>query len=856
MRHLARAIIVVLLLTPGPAWAHDLCDPPIPETSCFEDDLGDTLLRRTCTPADWPVNPGRHPDLLAYRTGNWLVYDPETSLFEGEFNLPYGPYFRLDIVLDGLMNPAGPCWYSDTQQIWTTFDPLLYGPNPVLGRVQIDVDGHIDTGGWIGESSRPQDSLLGNVGRFGYRAYSPGGGPYAYRTATCYPDTLAPFSHEPKVWRGGNDVCLHLPGSMNGDSGEITGIDKLVGDQDDLFETGETWILHGHFFCRAPRDVGGGSFYCPETQLMFAHDVAADETTISFVFQVHQDPTTLDFDPTNEFSVVEILWGFEQMSQLIPTGDPALDAILWDWQDQIPYDYLDSQYWGLEMLLSTCYTSAPADDQPFAWTDFAERMGSPDNRPGDLTGDGVVDAEDAADFASSIVEYDGIGLWDADGIPNNGSLTIPNYPMNFSLYDINYDGIVTSEDFPGAITDCNSNGIDDCLDVTSYSLDLGPGHETAELFALADFTGDDLPDFVTKFGYPATSLRLFRNQGDLTFERDQLVAVGHSEWNAIIAPDLDGDGDADVVMLFDDGLATLFSDGAGNLSNLLDYGGGAVHLSATAARLNADDHVDVAVTKADPEEVVVYLNQGDGTLGLPVSLGGSGTEIAAGDLENDGDIDLVTSAVILRNQGDGTFGAPEPHGLDAEGLVLADLDNDGYLDLAGSRLIAFNDRNGSFEDPQQHDLSMCIVAIDLDDDGWIDLARGNGKPALMNRMQRLLSSPCNWRGLGFSCPLAAGDLDLDGDDDLLGSGGVYVNQCPAPRSPDCNNNGIPDECEVAGDLDFDSDVDLADFQVFAGCLGGPGAFGTPGCHGADLECDGDVDLADFALFQQQFSSPE
>jgi WD40 repeat protein len=64
---------------------------------------------------------------------------------------------------------------------------------------------------------------------------------------------------------------------------------------------------------------------------------------------------------------------------------------------------------------------------------------------------------------------------------------------------------------------------------------------------------------------------------------------------------------------------------------------------------------------------------------------------------------------------------------------------------------------------------------------------------------------------------------------------------------------------LPGDLDVDADVDLADYERFAACLGGPGESVAPaGCDPADfpfadLDQDGDTDLADFAAFTQSFA---
>lgn len=67
---------------------------------------------------------------------------------------------------------------------------------------------------------------------------------------------------------------------------------------------------------------------------------------------------------------------------------------------------------------------------------------------------------------------------------------------------------------------------------------------------------------------------------------------------------------------------------------------------------------------------------------------------------------------------------------------------------------------------------------------------------------------------------------------------------------------------VPGDLDGDTDVDLDDFELFAGAWAGPVVWNPPpGCEPAqfiraDLDDDLDVDLADFAIFQARFTGPQ
>jgi len=81
---------------------------------------------------------------------------------------------------------------------------------------------------------------------------------------------------------------------------------------------------------------------------------------------------------------------------------------------------------------------------------------------------------------------------------------------------------------------------------------------------------------------------------------------------------------------------------------------------------------------------------------------------------------------------------------------------------------------------------------------------------------------------------------------------------PQPDS-DWNHNGTPDGCEPAGDLDGDGDVDLDDVARLLASLAGPDN-ANPGVpaewfDAADLTHDGDVDLADFSRLQRWFGVP-
>ncbi len=119
--------------------------------------------------------------------------------------------------------------------------------------------------------------------------------------------------------------------------------------------------------------------------------------------------------------------------------------------------------------------------------------------------------------------------------------------------------------------------------------------------------------------------------------------------------------------------------------------------------LNNDGNLDIVTVNYDDDTYSFLAGNGDGTFDAQVT-GATGTEpydVAIGDLDNDGNLDIVVTNGLsntysfISGNGDGTFDA-QVTGATGSGpafLALGDLDKDGNLDIVTAN---YNDNNVSF----------------------------------------------------------------------------------------------------------------------------------------------------------------
>jgi hypothetical protein len=260
------------------------------------------------------------------------------------------------------------------------------------------------------------------------------------------------------------------------------------------------------------------------------------------------------------------------------------------------------------------------------------------------------------------------------------------------------------------------------------------------------------------------------------------------------------------------------------------------------------------------DSVSILENRGAGEFADPRTLDAhkGSPLLAAGDLDGDGDLDLVTAGygsrqlVVLEN---GLTGfarrteRPDLPGFPTRYLISKDLDGDGTDEILITGytpgLLLLSKQPGDAVPSVREKIELVpwgeshVLPLDIDGDGAVDLiAPGSGCPDLQvllgDRSGRFAAQPPLHAGLQVSVVEAA-DWNGDGDLDLAGdaspSGIALLLRTPATRSTDCNRNGVPDEC----DRDCNQNGTPDDCDLASGA--------SRDCDGNSIpdECDQDCD---------------
>ena len=559
----------------------------------------------------------------------------------------------------------------------------------------------------------------------------------------------------------------------------------------------------------------------------------------------------------------------------------------------------------------------------------------PDECEPDCNGNAVPDDWDISSGTSTDCNRNGIP--DECESDCNGNAVPDDWDISSGTStDCDQNGIPDECDLSGGMSqDCNGNGLPDECDLRPTFL-LAPAERVpaavgAANLAVADMDGDGHSDLVVA-NVEANSLSLARNKGDGTFADAVTFFAGRAAVRWVLSADFDGDGDSDLAAS-EVGLTVFIlrnaGDGTMGAPEILGVPAALTWAEAAAAEdFDNDGSIDFAVAYGLFFVAVVW-NEGDGTFSTSpttLTIGHWPNRLAAADLNNDGATDLVCSTYcdvegscnclsILLNAGERGF--EDAMRIDVEGLwgafgvAASDLDGDGDIDLAGTGAsrttpsgdfawFLFNAGDGTFGPAVKYHLgwqSQAIAAGDMEGDGDIDLAIcgggwfWNSVWVLPNNGSGTFAPALSFTVENGPVAVSMADLDQNGLPDLAvanhqgGSVSVLLNRSLAPFSPDCNGNGIPDECDIAsgeaaddngdgvpdgcqdlgrvfrrGDANASGDLDIADAIFLLGYLFAQDA--APAClDAADANDSGAIDIADAIavlshLFAQAGPLPE
>ena len=348
----------------------------------------------------------------------------------------------------------------------------------------------------------------------------------------------------------------------------------------------------------------------------------------------------------------------------------------------------------------------------------------------DFTRDGVNDLA-AANRGSSLGIIHPGGTGGVFPIPPQNVFFAP--PFKIATGDLDGDGDTDI----AATTDTGTGGDIQVLlnDGTGTMVDgptIASGGSPSSIDA-ADFDSDGDDDLVWQlFGFRFDDAGAAFSNGDGTFSAPILLNVTDCGPGQVTASDMDGDAD-------------------GTFGAAFEVQTEAIPRMPIGADMDGDGLNDLvtAHSTGNGGDIAVSLNNGDGTFAphVEIDTGTSHLEVAAADLDADGDIDLATvdtedSATVFINDGSGTaFDSDQLPGEEISGLRnaiavdIGDIDSDGRPDVVVANSsgydigVWFNNGGGSFQQNALHygvntDLFDLQLA-DFNGDGLLDVAVPN-----------------------------------------------------------------------------------------------------------------------------------
>lgn len=426
--------------------------------------------------------------------------------------------------------------------------------------------------------------------------------------------------------------------------------------------------------------------------------------------------------------------------------------------------------------------------------------------------------------------------------------------------------------------------------VDGYVLDL----------VLGDFNGDGTLDIAAAIP-SATVITVLINAGDSSFTAGVNYPSGGS-CNSIVAADFDGDSILDLAVTNGDeaSIGLLIGNGDGTFQSPLTFPTPSDPRALEIGDFNGNGFDLAFLTgEMNSASVVVFLNDGFGSFtgGGLIATDSNPTHLVAGNFNGDAHTDLVVShhAVlgffpehsiwILDGNGDGSFQAPSYFDVpfNEAAIIYTDVNWDKTADLIVAvddddvclgRIRALeNDGQGEFSSAFYTDwvwdCPVYLLGVDFDGDSLIDIGSaastyyiGSDEIQIhLNRGTSLTYGPMLLYSEGWVTSMTSGDLDGDGDPDIVAANWIFVpdqtsgsSGMPGDRSESYYSISVIDNydngglcCEgQRGDVDTSGGTDVADVSYIVDYLFGP--IPSLPCEGeADVNGSLDVNISDLTF---------
>lgn len=316
----------------------------------------------------------------------------------------------------------------------------------------------------------------------------------------------------------------------------------------------------------------------------------------------------------------------------------------------------------------------------------------------------------------------------------------------------------------------------------------------------ADIDGDGRRDVIAGGWW-------YRNPGRNAARWDR-HAFGAPANNFAAILDVDGDGRPDILATTgrgdepDSRLVLAHNRGGGRFTTIgpVAAGAGDFLQGVAAGRFGRDRRLQVALAWNAPDHGIELLTLPEGAVDgrwslVKISDRSQDEQLSAGDIDRDGDIDLLLGTLWLRNDGGQftPFELTRGHG-SPDRNRLADLDGDGRLDAVvgfeaaslPADVVWYGQPKRATDRWQEHRIArltgpMSLDVADMDGDGDLDVIVGEHDPGRAERARLLIFENLDGRGRAWREHLVhqgdehhhgaqVVDIDDDGDLDILSTG--------------------------------------------------------------------------------------